>query len=335
MNVATSTISDETMRGVLVTTAEYPVGQVLAFGEHVSRLFGTCEVPALDADKSTPGPFSDARDLRLNEDNRIAGPLVAWIRECMQEVSDDLRREERDRRRRVRDEQLHRAATRMEDVLNQHYRGEFRRSRQNHGDLGHPDGTTRSLPGTSTPNPDGSHVLPDVDGRAGYSPAATDATPLPDTTTPRAPTTDEDPAPPRTAQARERDPLGERRRNPVSPEASLRRQRRRSGGFAIEFEELGDEAPRSEYRDETLTIVLNLDHPEFKAAHAGGDNPMFRMLAFEVAAQEYAFAVAYQLIEEDESLDAFDILQEVRRFMSELTRNVASIVEDLVGLTTP
>lgn len=334
VKVASSTISDETMRGILVTSGEFPVGQVVAVGEHGSRLFGTCEVPSLDTDTSTPGPFSDARDLRLNEDNRVAGPLVAWVRECMQEVSDDLRREERDRRRRARDEQLHRAATRMEDVLNEHYRGEFRRSRANHGDLGPGQGTTRPVAGISTPDPDGSHVVPDPIGRAGYSPTAADTT-TPTTPTPTpTPLPDDDESPtPRTGQAHERDPLGEGRGNAVSPEASLRRQRRRRGGFAIEFEELGAEAPRSEYRDETLTIVLNLDHPEFKAAHAGGDNPMFRMLAFEVAAQEYAFAVAYQLIEEDESLDAFDILQEVRRFMNELTRNVASIVEDLVGLT--
>lgn len=329
VKVATSSISDETMRGVLVTTGEFPVGQVLAIGEHASRLYGSCEVDALDTDTSTPGPFSDARDLRLNEENRIAGPLVAWIRECMQELSDELRREERDRRRRARDEQLHRAATRMEDVLNEHYRGEFRRSRADHGDLGSGNDTTRPVPGTSTPDPNGSHVVPDPSGRAGYSPTSTDGPPTP---TPAATPDDDAPPTPRTGRAHERDPLGDGRGNPVSPEASLRRQRRRRGGFAIEFEELGIEAPRSEYRDETLTIVLNLDHPEFKAAHSGGDNPMFRMLAFEVAAQEYAFAVAYQLIEEDESLDGFDILQEVRRFMNELTRNVASIVEDLVGL---
>jgi hypothetical protein len=334
VKAAAATIADETMRGVLVTTGEFPVGQVVAGGDHATRLFGTCEVPALDTDTSSPGPFSDARDLRLNEDNRIAGPLVAWIRECMQEVGDDLRREERERRRRARDEQLHRAATRMEDVLNEHYRGEFRRSRSSHGDLGAGEGSTRPMPGGTTPAPNGSHVVPDPQGRAGYSTTPPSDMPSPTPLSPTGPNDVDEPPTPREGRAHEREPLGDGRGNPVSPEASLRRQRRRRGGFAIEFEELGEEAPRSEYRDETLTIVLNLDHPEFKAAHAGGDNPMFRMLAFEVAAQEYAFAVAYQLIDEDESLDAFDILQEVRRFMNELTRNVASIVEDLVGLAT-
>ncbi len=337
VKVATSTITDDSMRGVLVSTGDFPVGQVSASGEHATRLFGTCDVPALDTDTSTPGPFSDARDLRLNEENRIAGPLVAWIRECMQEVSDDLRREERERRRRARDEELHRAATRMEDVLNEHYRGEFRRSRATHGDHGDGHGETQTQPGTSAPDPGGTYVAPHPDGRAAYSPDSSDGTPTP---TPPDPaisdpiTSDDDESSRDRGRARERDPLGDGRGNPVNPEAALRRQRRRRGGFAIEFEELGPEAPRSEYRDETLTIVLNLDHPEFKAAHGGSDNPMFRMLAFEVAAQEYALAVAYQMMDEDESLDAFDILQEVRRFMNELTRNVAAIVEDLVVLST-
>lgn len=330
VKVAVGTIADDTMRGVLVTSGEYPVGQVTASGEYATRLFGACEVAALDADASSPGPFSDARDLRLNEENRIAGPLVAWIRECLQEVSDGLRRQERERRRRARDEQLDRAATRMEELLNKHYRGEFRRSRADHGDLGPGDGASRPSAGGTISDENGSHVLPDTDGRSGYAPVPSPnggtASPTPD------PGSDDE-VTPRRGQLRERDPFGEGRGNPVSPEQSLRRRRRRRGGFAIDFEELGEEAPRSQYREETLTIVLNLDHPEFKAAHAGGDNPMFRMLAFEVAAQEYAFAVAYQLIDEDESLDAFDILQEVRRFMTELTRNVAAIVEDLIGLT--
>lgn len=327
-------IGDETMRGVLITSGEFPVGQVMATGEYLNRLFGSCEVPALDTDTSSPGPFSDARDLRLNEDNRVAGPLVAWIRECLQEVGDELRRDERERRRRARDEQLDRAATRMEDVLNEHYRGEFRRSRSAHGDIGGGSEATDLGEAGVPADGDGTHVIPDPHGRAGFTPeeGSQGGGPAADVLPEDIPSPSIPDAAPDAGRPVERDPLGQGRGHPVSPEQSLRRRRRRRGGFAIDFEELGEEAPRSQYREESLTIVLNLDHPEFKAAHAGGDNPMFRMLAFEVAAQEYAFAVAYQLIDEDDSMDAFDILQEVRRFMTELTRSVASIVEDLVGL---
>ena len=58
---------------------------------------------------------------------------------------------------------------------------------------------------------------------------------------------------------------------------------------------------------------------------------MFQMLAFEVAAQEYAYAVAYQRLEE-EDLDASDILNEVRNYMNDLTRNMAEVVRDLAEL---
>lgn len=328
IKVAAGSIADETMRGVLITSCDYPVGQVTANGEYASRLFGTCEASALDSDTSVPSPFTDARDLRLNEENRIAGPLVVWVRQCLQDTADQLRRDERERRRRARDEQLDRAATRMEEVLNAHYRGEFRRSQASHGDLGPGQGAATPAAEAMRPHPNGSHVVPNPNGRSGYTPASDDNT----TTTPTIEPNGGNPRPWGLRRPRERDPFGEGRGDGVSPEESMRRRRRRRGGFAIDFEELGEEAPRSQYREETLTIVLNLDHPELKAAYATGDNPVFRMLAFEVAAQEYAFAVAYQLIREDDSLDASDILQEVRRYMTDLTRNVAAIVLDLVEL---
>ena len=53
------------------------------------------------------------------------------------------------------------------------------------------------------------------------------------------------------------------------------------------------------------------------------------MLAFEAAAQEYAYATAYQRLEEDLSLDASDILQYVRGTLEILTRDVSDVIADL------
>lgn len=106
--------------------------------------------------------------------------------------------------------------------------------------------------------------------------------------------------------------------------------RRRSGGFSIEWDNAGRDAPRSNYIESELTILINLDHPEIAAAYSAGDNsPLFRMLVFEAAAQEYCYATAYQQLEEDPSMDGSDTVQYVRTTIDLLTRDVADVVADL------
>ena len=80
-----------------------------------------------------------------------------------------------------------------------------------------------------------------------------------------------------------------------------------------------------------MLILVNLDHPELAAAHKDGDTPLFRMLAFEAAAQEYAFATANVRIEEDK-IDPYDTVEYIRTTMESLTRDVADVVSDLTTI---
>lgn len=85
-----------------------------------------------------------------------------------------------------------------------------------------------------------------------------------------------------------------------------------------------------------LTILINLDHPEIAAAYAEGDrSPLFRMLVFEAAAQEYCYATAYQQLEEDLSMDGSDTVQYIRTTIDLLTRDIAEVVADLAWLPMP
>ena len=108
---------------------------------------------------------------------------------------------------------------------------------------------------------------------------------------------------------------------------------RRSGGFKIDFEDAGLSAPRSRYLESELLILVNLDLPELAAAYKDGDTPLFRMLGFEAAAQEYSYATAYVRIEDDTSIDASDIVEYVRATMESLTRDVADVVGDLTTIS--
>lgn len=315
---------DESIQGVWVESKGFPVGQVTATGDHAARIFGYCEVSALEEDDSTPSPYLDTRDYTLNEDNATAGPLVEWLRTCLGAVVADLAAEEREQRRRAQDAALRNAASRMEAVLNRHFHGEFRKPRNPVGEL-----VGTKVTGIVT-DENGNLVRPG-DGFSGYDIPPSEprgeheeltidgAGPTTETTEP---TTEPLPEP------RERDPFGDGRGEPVAQDHEPHR-RRRSGGFKIAFENAGDSAPRSRYLESELLILVNLDHPELAAAYKDGDTALFRMLAFEAAAQEYSYATAYVRIEEDTSIDASDIVEYVRATMESLTRDVADVVSDL------
>lgn len=322
---AAATSVDDAIRGVVITANDFPVAQMEALGDYGARLFGQCDVPKLEEDDSVPGPYTDARDLTLNEENGTAGPLAAWIRECLATVVTDLAAEERERRAAARDEALRNAASKMEAVLNRHYHGEFHRTRSRAGDLG-----TRADP--LSPEEQGAFVVANPDGVAGYDIPPIEPRPTDEPReTPRAPEPEDDESQDtsRGGRPREHDPLGDGRGDAVQPNEE-RPRRRRTGGFSIEWDNAGRDAPRSNYIESELTILINLDHPEIAAAYAAGDSsPLFRMLVFEAAAQEYCYATAYQQLEDDPSMDGSDTVQYVRTTIDLLTRDVAEVVADL------
>jgi hypothetical protein len=324
---AAATTVDDAIRGVIVTANDFPVAQIEVLGDYGVRIFGQCEVPALEVDDSTPGPYTDARDLTLNEDNFTAGPLAEWIRECLGIATAELAAEERERRLHARDEALRTAASKMESVLNRHYQGEFRRTRSRTGSIG--------MQGTdATEGEGGQWVVPNPEGTAGYESQSEE------TSNESAEHRDSDmvPEPPDELSAeqasghpQEHEPFGEGRGD-TATEPRERPRRRTAGGFTIEWDNGGRDAPRSNYIESELIILINLDHPEIAAAYSAGDrSPLFRMLVFEAALQEYSYATAYQQLNEDPSMDGSDALQYVRQTVDLLTREVAEVVVDLSG----
>ena len=317
---AASTSVDDAIRGVVITANDFPVAQLELAGDYGARIFGRCDVPALEDDDTVPGPYTDARDMALNEENVTAGPLAAWIRECLATVTSELSAEERERRAAARDQALRNAASKMEAVLNRHYQGEFHRTRSRAGDVG-----ARS--GLVTPDSDGDVVVPNPDGTSGYDVSLDGRRPEGDPSV--SSVASDDDSTERGSQPREHDPLGVGRGDSAMTE-ELTPKRRRSGGFSIEWDNAGKDAPRSNYIESELTILINLDHPEIAAAYSAGDtSPLFRMLVFEAAAQEYCYATAYQQLEEDPSMDGSDTVQYVRTTIDLLTRDVADVVADL------
>jgi len=340
--VASGETVEEAIRGVVVTSRDIPVGQYQANGDLANRIYGLCEVPALDDDTSTPGPFTDRRDLTLNADNELAAAVEAWVRRCLDAATRELHGQERDRLRRARDVELQRAASRAESVLNEHYRSDFRATAGagNNGGPPSSDATAGGGGGTSQPDEDGEAVLPDRDGPAGYQPDPQAPSPTPTPAPSGADETDDseaDESDPRedqgadNPQPRPRDPLGDGRGEPVT-QLEERRRRKSRGGFQIDYSNAGAGAPRAAFYESTLTIVINLDHPLLAAVSI--DRDLFQGLAFTIAAEEYAQATANQLLTSQQLEDAYEALNYARVTMDKLSRAFADVFTTLVGDST-
>jgi hypothetical protein len=331
--VASGETVDEAIRGVVVTSRDVPVGQYQASGDLANRIYGLCEVPALDEDTSTPGPFTDRRDLTLNLDNDLAAAADAWVRRCLEAATQELHAHERERLQRARDAELQSAATRAEAVLNEHYRTDFRStagtSRSSGAGLASGTGV-----GDLRADDDGSLVEPNPDGPAGYQPdqggsSSEPAIPSDDKEASEAPNEDGTSADGNSERSRPRDPLGDGRGEPVAHPGE-RRRRRSGGGFVIDYSNAGAGAPRAAFYESELTIVINLDHPLLAAVH--GDRDLFQGLAFTVAAEEYAQATATQLLATKQLEDAYEALQYERTTMDKLSRAFAGVFSTLAAV---
>lgn len=334
--VASGETVDEAIRGVVVTSRDVPVGQYQAAGDLANRLYGLCEVPALDEDTSTPGPFTDRRDLTLNLDNELAAAVEGWVRRCLEAATRELHALERERLQRARDAELQNAATRAEAVLNEHYRTDFRSTAGTANPGGAAGLASRTGGGELRSDDEASLVTPDRDGPAGYQPDQRDpsghAVGGGDEDTGAAPNEEQVTPSGSSERPRARDPLGDGRGEPVT-QAGERRRRRSGGGFVIDYSNAGSGAPRAAFYESELTIVINLDHPLLAAVH--GDRDLFQGLAFTVAAEEYAQATATQLLATKQLEDAYDALQYERATMDKLSRAFAGVFSTLAGESGP
>ena len=326
--VASGETVEEAIRGVVVTSRDIPVGQYQANGDLANRIYGLCEVPALDDDTSTPGPFTDRRDLTLNADNELAAAVEAWVRRCLEAATHALHLQERDRLRRARDAELQRAANRAESVLNEHYRSDFRATAGagSNGGAASNDASAGGGGASSQSEEDGEAVLPNRDGPAGYQPhPRAPAGEADDSAAESDPVEDQHAGSPR---PHPRDPLGAGRGDPVT-QLEERRRRKSRGGFQIDYSNAGAGAPRAAFYESTLTIVINLDHPLLAAVSR--DRDLFQGLAFTIAAEEYAQATANQLLTSQQLEDAYEALNYARVTMDKLSRAFADVFTTLIG----
>jgi hypothetical protein len=270
-------------------------------------LFGFVDIPALEDDIGPIPAFDNTRSGRLDSANELVSAAYSWISECLEDVRAGLVERERERRKTTEAKRLSREAEEIAKLLNQDFdawRAEFKRATGRLGrDLGSMtgvgEGDDEVLPG------DGQKSSPFVmagpepgDGHRGKGPG--------------------------------RDGELDRPGSGLIPGEGTgdasggagERPRRRSGGFAIEYEKVTESEARSRYDEERRTIYINLDHPQIAAAKRDGiDARPFRQLSYEVAFSEYALAIPMEMARAQGAIfDAQDAIVEARFTLDRIAR---------------
>jgi hypothetical protein len=114
----------------------------------------------------------------------------------------------------------------------------------------------------------------------------------------------------------------------VKGHAESKGSRRKSGGgFHIEFINGGNASSRAEYKSDSRTIFINLDHPQISSAKRdrSPEDPVFRRLSYEVAFTEYAIALASELYNHGEYIDPSDPIYEIRESINRVAREAAPL----------
>jgi hypothetical protein len=308
---------EEELQGIAITSNRVWHETTLAGSERkpfANYIFGVLEVPALSTDKSPISPFDMSRSLRLNIRNETVEKIYGFIGTNIESVRRDLERQDQERRRAADAKKLEKEADAIAEIINKDFsewRAQIRKvTAQVSGQTDVFSGTVLGeeeniliqgdeLPasitkGTGGPGPLGTGIGGGQSSAAGGPVLAID----PDSTETRADLIKGKP-----------------------------KRQKNTGGFKIDFRNMGMEEARAKYERDNRTIYINLEHPQITAARQrnGLEDPSFRRLTFEVAFTEYAIALASEMAGAGHYLDVVDPITDIRATINRLAASGAKL----------
>lgn len=301
---------EEELQGIAITSGGVWHETTLAGSRNkpfANYIFGVFEVPALATDTSAISPFDMGRSMQLNPRNEIVAQIYSFIGINVESVRGKLEVQDRDRRRAAEAKKLEKEADAIAEIINKDFadwRTQVRKV------LAQVSGRTDVFSGagfgedeaiytagselpasvlaeTGGPGPIGNG------GGSGKSSAAGNPKLTVD---------------PESDAERAKTDRGRPKRSP------------NSGGFRVDFRNMGSEEARAKYESDNRTIYVNLEHPQIASAkqRSGLEDPSFRRLAFEVAFSEYAIALASEMANSGHYVDIIDPITDIRATINRL-----------------
>jgi hypothetical protein len=313
---------DEDLRGISIFARGvwHETTLLTSNGKEMAEfIFGEIDISALDEDTSTPPPFDVSRSMRLNPNNDLVKAIYAFVGPRLEGVRKELVEAQRERRASEEARRLRKEASQIENIINQDFdafRKRLQKVRAAAASGGLDVGENETMQ-SDEPGEDDFLYGGDVPAAVVQDTGETGTTP--------SGTRTGDGPPRRLNPIVAPDPDGTETGH-YEAKADEGPPRRR-GGFTIEFDHQGMESDRATYVAEKRTIYVNLDHPQIAAAIQGRDpeDAVFRRLAYEVAFAEYAIAVASELDNRGEYIDASDPIVDIRETINRVARAAASL----------
>lgn len=307
----------ENEQGVAITAG---LGNLVAFEtagierkEMGNYLFGEIDVPALEAGGSSIEPYDPSRSLKLNLNHPVSLALVQFIGGHLDEVRRQQVAKLREAKKTEDARRLASLADKIADMLNEDFREVAFRLQAIRAVTTKPgQARGQSAAGTAGNDEDGfvqGITTPGTtEQKSGIEAGRSKGrTPPPNLPPPGAPAPDGDSA--------------------VDPAGGTGRKRNPRGGFSVDYRNLGPSDNRSRYDDNSLTILINLDHPVLKNALIEGsiEDVSFKRLSYEIAFSEYAIAFGYEKAKQDPDMPSDDLLFEVRSTLNRVSARAASL----------
>jgi hypothetical protein len=305
---------DEDFRGISIYSNGVWYETTLAGEENRDMsqfIFGEIDVPSIDSDTSPIPPVDMSRSMKLNPSNELVQAVYSFIGRSVRQVRLQLVEEEKKRKASQETKRLMKEANEIARVINEDFESFRQRIAKA---LAKRMGSTDDIQQINKLL-DGEDLIP-----GGENPAIE----ISSTGNPGA---DGDSAkgggsPRMLEPLLESDEDGNKKGAPAQPHEA----KRRKGGFAVEFANLGEDQYRAQYTKDERTIYINLDHPQVIAAKgAGVDETAFRRLAYEIAFCEYAIALASELAARDEYIDPTDPIFDIRDTINRIAVKAAAL----------
>ncbi len=284
-------------------------------------IFGEFDVARLAEDKSPISAFDMSRSMRLNPKNEVVANIFAFVGSKIEAVRRDLEKDDRERKKARDAQKLQQEADAIAKIINKDFeawRGQVQKT------LAKVSGGADRLEKSSTGDEIGETLVPgeelpaiitgDDDGIKD-----TDFVPDPD------PNIVDDPPPFPDEPGPTLTPAPEKPETKAKPKN--RKRTGSSGGFRVDFREMGADAARAKYEREERTIYINLEHPQIAAARGIGgiDDVAFRRLSYEVAFSEYAIALASEIASGNYYIDVTEPIVDIRETINRISRSAADL----------
>lgn len=286
-------------------------------------IFGEIDCPKLDNDDQEISPFSMARDLKLNPNNKLVGLLYSFIGIKVEEIRKKLVEENNKLKESEEAKKLQKHADKIADQINQHfqnYKDKIKQIRMKLADGKIGLSNNRNSGGF---NSDGPLTIGDeLDAILNNDISIFDNNEI------LVDKNDHDDKDTDVKDFKKKNLKEEEGKKKIAKKSNSEGKNNSSSGskFKVNFANHGKESARAKFVEEENTVYINLDNSYISKLHKEKDKDpakdfLFIRLAYEIAYTEYAMALANLLYQKQYFAQNTELyLQEIRTIINALAK---------------